>query len=357
VILGRYILREFFGNWLAVVLSVSVLVLGSQLTRALERAAEANLPSDIVLKLTLLTFLQTAQITAPLAMLLAVVLTYGRLAHDGEMSAIRSSGISAWRSSRGILTFGALAAVALGAVTLYFAPQLALREQQTLGDAYRRSQLAAFQPGRFTQLPGTGLVIHVGAAGADGLLRDVLFLRRDGRTLEVIRAQSASYRLDAEARNLQLQLRSGERLIGTAGEAASQRVRFGTFELSLPLPNVQRMRTSRDMLPTADLFGSPRLDDQAELQWRVSVPVMCLMLTVLAVPLSQLRPRQGRYTRMAPALVLFFFYVNLLIAMRSNVARGAFPLFPGLWVVHAAIGGIALAWLTRRRWWSRRSGA
>jgi lipopolysaccharide export system permease protein len=337
MILARYILREFLGNWLAVALSVSVLVLGSQLTRSLERAAEANLPSDIVLKLTLLTFLQTAQITMPLALLLAIVLTYGRLAHDGEMSAIRSSGIGPWRSARGILLFGIAAALVLGSVTLYFAPQMALREQLTLSDAYRRSQLTAFEPGRFTQLPGTGLVVHVGSVDANGGLRDVLFLQRDGKTLEVIRASRATYALD-------------ERLTGEANAAASQRIRFAALELAVPLPSVERTRTSRDLLSTMDLLGSARREDQAELQWRGSVPVMCLLLIIVAVPLSQLRPRQGRYTRMAPALLLFFLYVNLLAATRSSIARGTFPLWPGMWAVHLSIAAAALLWFTRKRW-------
>jgi lipopolysaccharide export system permease protein len=350
MILARYILREFLGNWLAVALSVSVLVLGSQLTRSLERAAEANLPSDVVLKLTLLTFLQTAQITLPLALLLAVVLTYGRLAHDGEMSAIRSSGIGPWQSARGILLFGLVAAVLLGSVTLYFAPQMALREQLTLSDAYRRSQLAAFEPGRFTQLPGTGLVVHVGSVDADGGLRDVLFLQREGKTLEVIRANRATYALDAGIRNLSLHLEQGERVTGEASAAASQRIRFASLELAVPLPSVDRTRSSRDVLSTADLLGSARRDDQAELQWRSSVPVMCLLLMLVAVPLSQLRPRQGRYTRMAPALLLFFLYINLLAATRSSIARGTFPLWPGMWAVHLGVAAGAWLWFTRKRW-------
>lgn len=350
MILSRYILREFLGNWLAVALSVSVLVLGSQLTRSLERAAEASLPSDIVLKLTLLTFLQTAQITMPLALLLAIVLTYGRLAHDGEMSAIRSSGIGPWQSARGILAFGAAAALGLGSVTLYFAPQMALREQLTLSDAYRRSQLSAFEPGRFTQLPGTGLVVHVGSVDASGGLRDVLFLQREGKTLEVIRADRATYELDAGIRNLSLHLEQGERVTGEASVAASQRIRFATLELSVPLPSVERSRTSRDLMPTAELLGSARREDQAELQWRASVPLMCMLLMVVAVPLAQLRPRQGRYTRMAPALLLFFLYVNLLAATRSSVARGTFPLWPGMLTVHVAIAAGALLWFTRKRW-------
>jgi lipopolysaccharide export system permease protein len=357
MILARYVLREFFGNWLAVALAVSALVMGSQLTRALERAAEANLPNDVVLKLAALNFLQASQITLPLALLLAVVLTYGRLAHDGEMSALRANGVGPWRSARGILIFATLASLTLGAISSYLAPQMALREQQTLTDAYRRSQLAAFEPGRFTQLPGTGLVVHVGSVAADGELRDTLFLRRQMRQLEVIRAERARYTLDSAARNLELRLESGERVLGQAGVAASERIRFATLTFAVPLPAVERRATSREMLPTGQLLRSSRADDQAEAQWRLSVPLLSLALALIAVPLSQLRPRQGRYTRMAPALLLFFLYINLLIAARSSMARGNWPPLPGMLAVHAAVIAVAIAWFTRAKWLRRLAAA
>lgn len=354
MILSRYILREFFGNWLAVALAVSALVMGSQLTRALERAAEANLPNDVVLKLATLNFLQASQITMPLALLLAVVLTYGRLAHDGEMSALRANGVGPWRSARGILAFAALASVVLGIVSSVVAPQMALREQQALTDAYRRSQLAAFEPGRFTQLPGTGLVVHVGAVSADGELQNAMFLRRQLRQLEVIRADRARYTLDSAARNLELRLESGERVLGQAGAATSERIRFETLTFTVPLPATERRAASREMLPTEQLLRSGRADDQAEAQWRLSVPILSLVLALIAVPLSQLRPRQGRYTRMAPALLLFFVYINLLVAARSSMARGNWPALPGMLAVHLAVVAAAALWFTRSRWWRRR---
>jgi len=47
--------------------------------------------------------------------------------------------------------------------------------------------------------------------------------------------------------------------------------------------------------PTQDLIGSTDPDKRAELHWRIALPTMCLVLTLIAVPLSRLRPRQGRY--------------------------------------------------------------
>jgi lipopolysaccharide export system permease protein len=70
---------------------------------------------------------------------------------------------------------------------------------------------------------------------------------------------------------------------------------------------------------------------------------MCLVLTLLAVPLARLRPRQGRYARVWLAVVIYFAYSNLLTAGKVWLARGNMPEALGLWWTHAAVALLALA--------------
>ena len=332
-----------------------MLVLGNQVTRVLERAAESNLPGDIVARVALLGFVQNLTITGPLSLVIAMVLTYGRLAHDGEMSAIRAVGISPLRSARGIALFTVGLAGLLAWLSLSLAPQLAAKEQDALNDALRRAQLAAFVPGQFTALPGTGVTIHVGSVGADGKLKDVLFLQRTAATLEIISAKRASYQLGGNGRSITLISEDGERLRAKPGAAETQRIRFAELDTKVPVPDVERKRLRRDMVASAELWRSGKPEDGAELQWRWSLPLMCIVLAALTLPLSQLRPRQGRYTRVLPVLLLFFLYVNLLAAARSATMRGTLPLMPGLYAVHAAFVALGAGWIGWR-WLRQRRG-
>ena len=52
---------------------------------------------------------------------------------------------------------------------------------------------------------------------------------------------------------------------------------------------------------------------------------MALVLTLVAVPLSRLRPRQGRYARVGFAIVVYFVYSNLLSASKVWVEKGNIP--------------------------------
>jgi lipopolysaccharide export system permease protein len=336
-LITRYVFREFIANWLVVIIALSLMVFGNQFTRSLQRAAEANLPSDVVLKLAFVTFVQTTTIIGPMSLMLAIVLAFGRLGHDGEITAIRATGLSVWRSSAAIGAFALVFSLVLGWLTMQVAPAMAQREQATLSDAFRRAQLAAFEPGRFTQLPGSELIVHVGAADADGTLHRALLTRRTPERIEVVSADRAHYRIDEDASRIVLTAEAGMQIAGQPGGLAARVVHFQTYQVSVPLPEVKRTRFSRDIAPSAELARSSEPEDRAELAWRWSIPVMSMALALLALPLSQLRPRQGRYARVAPALLIFFLYVNLLGAGRSSIARGTLAAWPGLWAVHGLV--------------------
>jgi lipopolysaccharide export system permease protein len=72
---------------------------------------------------------------------------------------------------------------------------------------------------------------------------------------------------------------------------------------------------------------------------------MCIVLTLVAVPISRLNPRQGRYARFLPAIVLYFVYSNLVSAAKVWIARGTVPEWLGLWWTHALVVLLALAFI------------
>jgi len=83
---------------------------------------------------------------------------------------------------------------------------------------------------------------------------------------------------------------------------------------------------------------------------------MLLLLTLIAVPLSRLTPRQGRYARIGVAALTYFFYSNLLSAAKVWVEKGILPPAIGVWWVHLIALALGLYLLQRgsprSRWYS-----
>jgi lipopolysaccharide export system permease protein len=96
-----------------------------------------------------------------------------------------------------------------------------------------------------------------------------------------------------------------------------------------------------------ELLGSSAPQDIAQLQFRASSPIMALVLTLLAVPMSRLRPRQGRYARVGFAIVVYMVYANLLSAAKVWVEKGQLPPAIGVWWVHLLLLAFGL-YLIRR---------
>lgn len=102
-------------------------------------------------------------------------------------------------------------------------------------------------------------------------------------------------------------------------------------------------------ISTANLFpfNNPDRAKAAELQWRFSVPIMVFALTLIAVPLSRINPRSGKFAKLLPAIIIYIVYANLLFIARDAMVSGKMPQWLGLWWVHLCIIAFGL-WLIWR---------
>ena len=53
----------------------------------------------------------------------------------------------------------------------------------------------------------------------------------------------------------------------------------------------------------------------------------------MAVPLSMVNPRQGRFARLMPAILIYAAYYLFLMSVRNFINTGVFGIFPGLYIV------------------------
>jgi len=90
-------------------------------------------------------------------------------------------------------------------------------------------------------------------------------------------------------------------------------------------------------------------DAQAAIQWRLAFPLTCIILTLVAVPISVVNPRQGKFAKLLQVLLLFLAYFLLLTAMRSGVEGNAIPYYVGLWPVHLVALALGISLLMKSR--------
>jgi lipopolysaccharide export system permease protein len=349
-ILDRYVLREVALNWFGVTGVLLVILVTNQLAQVLERAAEHQFPREVVFALIGLSSLQNLTVLIPVGLLLAIMLAFGRLYHESEMAAVHACGVGVGRLYVPVLGFTVVLAAFLAWLSLTLAPDAARRVQDLRTVAMREGQFN-LEPGRFRTFGSSGAVFYAAAVDSDGTLHDVFVKRSRGERLEVAVAERARHVVSEDGQLHTLVLEDGSRYEGIPGRPEFRITEFKEHGIPVRLPELRVRAASIELLPTAQLLGSPLPERQAELQWRLSMPLMALVLTVLAVPLSRLRPRQGRYARIGFAILIYFLYSNLLSAAKVWMARGLLPPLVGLWWVHALLVVVAFLVLFRRAIW------
>ena len=328
-------------------------------------------PADVLalIGFAILNYLPTIlTLTVFISVLAAVTRSY----RDSEMVVWFASGSSLMRWIRPVLTFGLPIVVVVAALSLVAAPWAALKRAEFVERFQKREDLKRVAPGQFRESSSADRVFFVerSTTGAT-VVQNVFVNSRDqnGNTSVVVAKEGV---IESDARGGQyLVLSNGRRYSGTPGQADFQSMEFDRYKMRVAtrVP-VLGTDTPTNALPTSALLQVENQYTRAELLARISAPVICLVLMLLAIPLGFVNPRAGSSANMILALLIFFTYLNLNKMMEKSVQRGRLEFDMAWWPLHlaAALTVAALfAWRlnVNHRWhplallsaWKRRRGA
>ncbi|HLJ37888.1 MAG TPA: LPS export ABC transporter permease LptF, partial [Steroidobacteraceae bacterium] len=262
--------------------------------------------------------------------------------HDSEMAAAFACGAGPANVYLPVVILATLLTAALAWLTLVLAPQATVRALELRNAALRAGQFAPIAPGKFRSFGGGSAVVYAEQVSADGTLGHVFVERNQGPVVEVALAQRARHDVTPDGLTHILTLYDGQRFEGVPGSREFRMLSFAEHVVPVRVPQSTDAVTALEARPTAALLGATGKPEQAELQWRIAMPLTCMVLALLAVPLARLKPRQGRYARVWVAVVIYFLYLNLISAGKVWIARGTVPATLGLWWTHAVVLLLAL---------------
>jgi lipopolysaccharide export system permease protein len=305
----------------------------------------------LVFDLIALGAIMNLSVIVPVGLLLAVVLTLGRLYHDSEMAALQACGFGPARLLAPLFCFAGVIALGLAWLVFIQVPLADSQAQKLRQSAMKEAQFGQLDAGRFRSFSGGDAVFYAERVDQDGVLHNVFVQRESAGKIEVALADTATYSKATNTGVHLVTLFNGRRYEGVPGRDDFRVIEFREHGIPISTPTDVRANLDPDIKPTRELLGSSAPSDIAQLQFRASTPIMALVLTLVAVPLSHLRPRQGRYARVGFAIVVYFVYSNLLSACKVWVEKGDLPPLVGVWWVHliALAFGLYLVFREARR--------
>lgn len=351
-VLDRYLLRETVSAWVAVIVVLLLIMLSTRFARLLSDAAAGEIPRGLLAQALGLSTLQYLVVLIPISQLLAVMLSLGRLYRDNEIAAMTGCGVSLSRMYRPFVISGVLLALLTAWLSFGVGPWAGRYGEYVIKDARRLVQYTPFEPGRFREVAGGRAVFYTAELdSAQGKLTTVFGQIYEGDTESVIIAAEGRQEVDETTGDRKITLFGGYRYAGIPGEAAYDIVRFEEFSTRVTPPQFMFTPGKVKVKPTSELLRSRSLADQGELHWRAAAPISVLLLTLLAVPLAHVAPRQGRYGKLVIGIVIYLLYANLLGVGQNWIAKGTLPSAAGLWWIHALLLAIALWLIAKRQGW------
>ena len=170
---------------------------------------------------------------------------------------------------------------------------------------------------------------------------------RDGMILET--AKSGRHKTDEVSGDLFIVVGPGERYEGQTGEKNYKIIEFEQHGILIAKKKDEARQQIREKeKPPLMLWKSSRLGDRVELHWRIAIPVILVVLALLAVPLSYIAPRKGRYGKVGIALLVYIVYLNLMAYTRSQLEAGSLPLGLNFWWVHLLFIFLTIGLLIKR---------
>ncbi len=350
-IVDRYVLRELVGACAATAALLLLITLGGTLSDVLRRVANGEVPLPLMMSQVALRSLDIITLLMPLALFIAVLLAYGRLYRDNEMTILAAAGMSVRALVRPLLLVALPLLAGVAMLTFWIVPG-ALRVADRMVDEANRSLLTAgLEAGRFMPLPGGAGVVYVGEIDPRGADFRRLFVYREREDrVDIVTASHGRLFHDQDGSNRYLALEDGFRVEGSLASPNFRTMRFERNELRLPASEKVRRNRSESRVGSRELMASGTPRDMAELHWRLGLPLSVLTLALLAFPLARSGPRESRYGRLMVAVLGYVAYLNLLTLGRGWIGDGSLPAWLGLWWVHGvAITIAALMWASAER--------
>jgi lipopolysaccharide export system permease protein len=297
----------------------------------------------------------------PMSVMIAVLLTFLRLSNDHELNALKAGGISIYSLMSPVLAFSVMGMLFSFFLTIYAMPwgmismkELTLRvaashvnaglKERTFNDSFKDIMLYINE----IDLKKKRLI--------DVFIED----KRSKNIVSTIVAPKGKVFGEPDKLVFHLQLYNGAINQVNLENRSAHSINFDTYDVRFDLKKTFMTSKSgpkdEDEMSLGEFWQylrtTEKKDEQyyttlIELHKKFSIPVACLALGILAVPLGVQSESAKRSGGLGLGLVFFLIYYLMLSAGQVFGEAGVYPPAIGMWMPNIVMGGLGLFLVVR----------
>jgi lipopolysaccharide export system permease protein len=347
-IFKKSLAHELISTTTATFLVLIGIIIAQRAGILVQLASKGILPNDAITTLLGFNMVKFLPLVLSLSIFLSVLLTLTRWHRDSEMVVWFSSGLSITQWVRPILNFAIPVIVVISLLSLFVMPWATQKGQDYRTQLESRDELASISPGVFKESNNGNRVYFIESFDELGNVVKNIFVQSTQHEKKGVIVASIGKRDKQKNGDNFLVMEKGRRYEGKPNTAEISTTEFERYAIRIETKEAAPEPISRQATDSMQLLKNANAANQAELQWRLAIPISALILVLLAVPLSFVDPRAGRSLNIIFALLIYMVYSNVLNIFQAWVTQGRISALIGLWPVHAFFLSLTLYMYYRR---------
>jgi len=314
--------------------------------RYLEDSVQGQLPGSTVILLTLLRIAIALEVLLQTTLYLSVMIAFGRLYRDSEMTGLFACGIRMTRVLRPVFFVAITAGLLVACFSLYIRPWAWNQFFTLKARAVANFDMTRMKGGNFYEIEDGKTVIFADTVDNRTDQAQGVFMQtnRHGK-MQIIYAQEGNQYPQEATEDPVVVLHNGRMYEFSGAEKECEILQFGTLEMPLVSKDGMPLEQRVKAVSTEQLMPSTDREEIAEIQWRLTAPFSTILLALLGVPLSRSSPRQGKYAKVPLGILVFAVYYNLSAITKKWVGQGVVGTIPGIWWTQVLLAGLLLVLL------------
>lgn len=362
-ILTRYILWEVFSHGLIGAALFTFVIFMRDVSKILELVVRNSAPLPSVAEIFFLTVPAALTFTLPMGVLVGILIGLSRMAADSEVTALRASGIGAWRFV-GIVSIFAIEALGVSLINNVFIAPRSAAALANLQNSLKSSQISfEIQPRVFYEdLKGYVLYVQdVQPASGAAVWRNIFLADISNPSApKITLAKRALVVTENDVLRMHLEDGSQQETDPTNPDQYTVST-FDQSDIPLALPPPETP-LPRDLLPLAELktnelLTTARQSAPGKARWywiefhrRFALATSCFVLMLVGIPLGLSSKKGGKSTGFILTILLVFLYYFSLSAGIAFARQGKVSPALGVWSADIlfAFAGLVLLFRVQR---------
>lgn len=309
-VIDRMIALDLLKTLLSILLVLVTIIVSRKFLGILTKAIEGEVASETVFSLLGLKTLAAIAVLIPPSTFMAVLSVLGRMYRDHEMSVLASAGVGSKRIYQAMCWVIVPVFLFSLLMSLQIMPWSEMKSQELIKRDTQTHDIRGIKAGRFNEFSSGDIVLYAEEMDEEQNMRKIFVQNSKANSTSVVIANSGRLHRAENGDNFVI-LNNGRRYQGVPGTPTYTISEFDEYGVRISGPEEVSEALRREAMSTLALIISGKPWELAELQKRVGIPLSVLALAILAVPLARVSPRQGAYSSVFYAFVIYIVYENI----------------------------------------------